>query len=1232
MLNLCVLVVKKDSKIVFQDLNSIAEALIKYRRAISHKQFEIIAPKMRDVVKLIENEKSNMRTESSLIKDLKELVGEESNVDKSPGQTNKSLRSSKNNRTGKDEFIVVNKVWKLEPGKLTEHQREKMKTRRCDIPALYNDLSQSQDSVSIQEWTPKSLPPPPTPPNNSKHENNVEKVTANDTTIETTTINESPISQRAKKSKNSPKRSNASQNQNQTQSQIQNENESIEKETSDDVNNSKRRITRELNRIQMDVKVEEVPYNSLPEINRLTRSTVKKIEEKPDEKRKTRSQETIKMVDPKEVNKKKTTRASLANSPLPKKKAKLNEKSVSAESETSGEPTPKRRLTRQSKTEESENNDETMEEKKVDIKVENKKTEFVDTLELKVEKLPLNLTSKSIEKLEIQEKSEEILVETCTTSESQDQTEIRSEIVAEVETKVEIVEKQDENEEKDVCAKMDVDETANEAAIEKPIPFDENKENVEKMLEPVCDQSTATQAMDVDTDKPENATTEADAVQNEQVLVETATVPNVVESMAESKLEEDQHENNSDNENEISSRSYMSALVFDGISPSRSLNGSTIVSSPEIDAPRSIEFLNDTLNISPISSDTKKDDHVSSDQAKKKVAIDDDLEGIEKMEESMTEEKPDLDVKTEKSMAHNDVTNEKEPVIGKDSENESNKNATTVTAAVPIETSAPVPESPIVSSTKQLKQSLTMQSSTPLQSHHSPVSSKFKTQLVGRGAQLLKMINSNKSPKPASPTPASMIENAFKTTSPTINQLETAPICENIMNTPEPKSSKDRHADKHEQNENGNFLTFSGALPSPYESPGISILKRKSFNISMDDSMHSPAPKRKRVSFGFPLSQTKEYIVDEDFTPYYMLPSNDSPCRRANRLKKLKLKRNKYHTESAKNVANENKIAVSSKDTTNSTTESIVPTKDDEVSVKQIQEYLGMDIDTDRAKPEKQLTDENASEASATNATSNDLHSDDSSTESNDDDPEIEAAPPTQTPTGAPAATATETLTTITTITAKTTASTVKSIAEFSDDEIFAHLLSKYSPTDILKKLEPSIDAKVLTKRLSTIMSNDTQIKSTVLEELAEQHSESFLEHAITENLCSVICERLSMKSSNGINDYFADKINSDDQFASDFLDRISVSVLRQKLMDIVTTSKREQHILLEDFLVALKDYIRGAHRLSPKTVDTDLLPEHVHLWVSKLFDQFKLTAEQYLQLTSIYIQRNPPAALDHFD
>uniref|UniRef100_A0A182FBK9 Rif1_N domain-containing protein n=1 Tax=Anopheles albimanus TaxID=7167 RepID=A0A182FBK9_ANOAL len=55
---------------------------------------------------------------------------------------------------GDEEFVVINSVWNFKPDQLTEHQLEKMKEKRSDIPALYNDMSQSQDSFVIKPWTP----------------------------------------------------------------------------------------------------------------------------------------------------------------------------------------------------------------------------------------------------------------------------------------------------------------------------------------------------------------------------------------------------------------------------------------------------------------------------------------------------------------------------------------------------------------------------------------------------------------------------------------------------------------------------------------------------------------------------------------------------------------------------------------------------------------------------------------------------------------------------------------------------------------------------------------------------------------------------------------------------------------------------------------------------------------------------------------------------------------------
>lgn len=47
-----------------------------------------------------------------------------------------------------DQFVVINSPYKFDPSKLTKHQKEQFARRRDDIPALYQDLSQSQNFIN----------------------------------------------------------------------------------------------------------------------------------------------------------------------------------------------------------------------------------------------------------------------------------------------------------------------------------------------------------------------------------------------------------------------------------------------------------------------------------------------------------------------------------------------------------------------------------------------------------------------------------------------------------------------------------------------------------------------------------------------------------------------------------------------------------------------------------------------------------------------------------------------------------------------------------------------------------------------------------------------------------------------------------------------------------------------------------------------------------------------------
>lgn len=68
------------------------------------------------------------------------------------------LNELKEGFTGKeDDFVIIPTVWSLQPERLTEHQKEKNATKSRDIPALYNDMSQSEDGSNFKAWTPSKL-------------------------------------------------------------------------------------------------------------------------------------------------------------------------------------------------------------------------------------------------------------------------------------------------------------------------------------------------------------------------------------------------------------------------------------------------------------------------------------------------------------------------------------------------------------------------------------------------------------------------------------------------------------------------------------------------------------------------------------------------------------------------------------------------------------------------------------------------------------------------------------------------------------------------------------------------------------------------------------------------------------------------------------------------------------------------------------------------------------------
>lgn len=196
----------------------------------------------------------------------------------------------------------------------------------------------------------------------------------------------------------------------------------------------------------------------------------------------------------------------------------------------------------------------------------------------------------------------------------------------------------------------------------------------------------------------------------------------------------------------------------------------------------------------------------------------------------------------------------------------------------------------------------------------------------------------------------------------------------------------------------------------------------------------------------------------------------------------------------------------------------------------------------------------------------------------------------------------------------------VSPLDSFSDDEIFNYLLSKHKTNEILERLDASIDSKslrLLTSKLSSLMKSNALIETSVLDELAETHSEAFLEHALTENVCSVICDKLTTKSPNEFINFITSKINNEKVFAGEFLKCVSPSILQENLCNDAQSNQIK--LLLEEIHKTMQQQSASKDNVLPKVF---------HEWIAKLFSHYKLTANQYLQLTSIYIKKNPPDSL----
>ncbi|XP_011203203.2 telomere-associated protein RIF1 [Bactrocera dorsalis] len=261
---------------------------------------------------------------------------------------------------------------------------------------------------------------------------------------------------------------------------------------------------------------------------------------------------------------------------------------------------------------------------------------------------------------------------------------------------------------------------------------------------------------------------------------------------------------------------------------------------------------------------------------------------------------------------------------------------------------------------------------------------------------------------------------------------------------------------------NKDILTFTKRLPSPSASPSTSILKRNIRRESLEDNtFESPAFKKKRVSFHDPpVSVTKEYIKHND--------ENKTKPKRCLNMDKLQPNVEK---------SMENKYSLKRR----SKLDSIIEIE--KFTIQQSNKSPGQPTNTGISTEE--FDDDNVCGM-------------DHSTEENETI--IKFVPEFPSNSGHH--------------------KTSKGRSELAiTNNLLEIVIEKHSFEEVLQKyFDCNKDSKLkcydtIAKLISKGMSEDSKIKETILEALSENHSKDFLDHAIRENLASVVCDRLNLPS-----------------------------------------------------------------------------------------------------------------------
>ncbi|XP_053683793.1 telomere-associated protein RIF1 [Sabethes cyaneus] len=982
------------------------------------------------------------------------------------------------------EFVVIDKVWKFTPDKLTEHQRDRMREKRDDIPALYNDMSQSQDSFVIKPWTPNKIVIPADA--NNDHDTIVMCASGG----ESNSVTQASGAQEA----SVPKEQGAAtgekikldkeNNNGNVPSDAANDKEASESSSTSaaakKAADKKTRVARELDQLKIDT----IEGKNL-QVGRLAR---------------TRRSGSLEPAGP-------PTRKKL----IDLKKSDGSRKSAEGEKKRVKRKVEKIDEKPEEKLEPSSPAKKTTAEEKPKISAERTSPRKSLNFDNVVDKEPTAATeapsTRSPAKVKnVNESVDEII-------ESSQQVNSQSVLARKFTTR------KPKEEEKEVTAAPALNETLpfdTEAEIElaKLNRKSPNKVKSEDIMESPSKNTrsavAAAQQKPSDTESVLNTLSPATLTEPEtasEPLITQIEKPKPVSpakspkkgkrslSPAPEPMETDQSALESPNKTGTTN-----ANKSPNVTPTKSLDDQleplvknlnrSLVSSPEgaDQEERDADLLNSTLNISPIA-EAKAEPSTPLTTAA--AACKD----------------PSSTGSGEKRLSSRLMEREK------------------TSGVMPSPVTRRTRNSPPVPAAMANLKARTLQMTPRSPSTH-------RIELRGRGAQLINLIRNQQnesSPKPSGP----LVPQHSSTPKPTLPSTPVNDRClmmrkmaTSSSNTPAGSTTQSPDQPKPlEKEKEKDYLVFSKVLPSPQASPAASILKRKLNHEDSGDDMESPANKRKRVSFHDPpVSLTKEYIRQEEEC---RSPSINrclqlvgmSPADKAKFLLRRKTK-----TDSLSELVSFTQTGNPPEDTAN---------KEDEDEITSSPESLEGEFmlnTTDNMSTLQVTTD--GEQILRSNASPN-PSGNPANTVQPVPSPPVEAASVTiEQPLKrtsprkiSPKVTPDEPVAVLNNkkpaspIPAQTVPEKPDTSIRFqSEDEILAHVISTHSLDSVLerylaagKSLEQNKSTRLLTRELSTLMSKDAKTRYTVLDELSERHSAEFLDHAVQENSSAMVCQRLSM-------------------------------------------------------------------------------------------------------------------------